>query len=273
MRRRAGRRLFRTTRRRGRAALLTQRMWSALQASASGLELSARSLRRGMILGGAAIVLTSLGIVAFRTEILRARYELGDLVSEEARLRDERDALRVEVRRQAAFVATLATGTPAAALASGALTNLRLAIYGTLANRIMIDQPLRTRLLGLHLSSDETIALAAVAPADERAAVYWTSGLAFFAAWVTSTVTGAVVGGSIGDPAALGLDAAFPAVFVALLLPLLRADRVVQLAAVAAVGATLVATPLLPAGLPILAAALAGLAVALPRTADPDGAS
>ena len=67
--------------------------------SAGELELSARSLRRGMVLGGAAVVLTCLGIVAFRTEILRARYELGDLVAEEARLREERASLRVAVRR------------------------------------------------------------------------------------------------------------------------------------------------------------------------------
>jgi cell division protein FtsL len=58
-----------------------------------------RTLRRLATAGGLAIVLSSLGIVALRTEILRARYELGDLVAEEARLREERSALRVAVRR------------------------------------------------------------------------------------------------------------------------------------------------------------------------------
>jgi cell division protein FtsL len=95
---RGRRRLFRS-RRRGRAALVTQRLWSALESKAGELQLSARSLRRVVLVGGVAIVLTCLGIVAFRTEILRARYELGDLVAEEARLRDERAALRVAVRR------------------------------------------------------------------------------------------------------------------------------------------------------------------------------
>jgi cell division protein FtsL len=95
---RGRRRLFRS-RQRGRAALVTQRLWSALESKAGELQLSARSLRRVVLFGGVAIVLTCLGIVAFRTEILRARYELGDLVAEEARLRDERAALRVAVRR------------------------------------------------------------------------------------------------------------------------------------------------------------------------------
>jgi cell division protein FtsL len=78
---------------------MTQRLWSALESKAGELQLSTRSLRRVVLVGGVAIVLTCLGIVAFRTEILRARYELGDLVAEEARLRDERAALRVAVRR------------------------------------------------------------------------------------------------------------------------------------------------------------------------------
>ncbi len=169
---------------------------------------------------------------------------------------------------QAAFVATLTTGTPAAALASGVLTNLRLAIYGTLANRILSNQRLPFRLLGIHLSSDETIALTAGAPTDQKPAVYWASGLVFFAAWVTSTVAGTLAGESIGDPTALGLDAAFPAVFVALLLPLLRTSTITVRAAGAAAVATLVATPVLPTGLPIIAAAAAGLAAALVQTKE-----
>ena len=163
---------------------------------------------------------------------------------------------------QAAFVATLATGTPAAALASGVLTNLRLVIYGTLANRILARHRLPTRLLGLHLSSDETIALTAGAGDDDKPAVYWASGLAFFGAWVVSTVGGTLAGERIGDPAVLGLDAAFPAVFVALLIPLLRSAPTAIRAAAAATAATLLTTPVLPAGLPIVAAAAAGLAAA-----------
>lgn len=75
------------------------RLWSALRSSGRELRLPPRTLRLLAAVGGLAIVLSSLGIVAFRTEILRARYELGDLVAEEALLRKERAALRVAVRR------------------------------------------------------------------------------------------------------------------------------------------------------------------------------
>ena len=97
--RRGRRRLFHTRRGGRNARLATARLWSALQSSARELRLPPRSLRLLAAVGGLAIVLSSLGIVAFRTEILRARYELGDLVAEEARMREEQATLRVAVRR------------------------------------------------------------------------------------------------------------------------------------------------------------------------------
>jgi predicted branched-subunit amino acid permease len=58
----------------------------------------------------------------------------------------------------------------------------------------------------------------------------------------------------------LGLDAAFPALFLALLAPLLRADGRVAIAA-ALIGAAiaLTLTPLTPAGVPVIAATAACL--------------
>lgn len=70
------------------------------------------------------------------------------------------------------------------------------------------------RLAGVHLASDETIALTAGADPAAKTSTYWLSGLSFFAVWATSTLAGALIGGAIGDPETLGLDAAFPAVFV-----------------------------------------------------------
>ena len=99
MTRRGRRRLFRT-RRTGRGPLLmATRLGSALQSSAHELQWPPRTLRLLATAGGLAVVLSSLGIVAFRTEILRARYELGDLVAQEAHLRKEQATLRVAVRR------------------------------------------------------------------------------------------------------------------------------------------------------------------------------
>jgi predicted branched-subunit amino acid permease len=60
------------------------------------------------------------------------------------------------------------------------------------------------------------------------------------------------------DPDAIGLDAAFPALFLALLAPYLRSRRALVTAVVAA-GITLVLLPLTSPGIPIVAASLAAL--------------
>ncbi len=99
MSRRARRRLFDVRRPRRGAPTPLSRAVSALASRLEALRLPPASRRRVAAFGGLAVVLTSLGVVAFRTEILRARYELGDLMREEARLREERAALRVAVRR------------------------------------------------------------------------------------------------------------------------------------------------------------------------------
>lgn len=160
---------------------------------------------------------------------------------------------------QAAFVSALITGTPFTALLSGVLVNLRLGIYGAIAGRVLASQSTLQRLIGVHLSSDETIALTAGADPDDKASTYWISGLAFFAVWVASTVGGALAGSAIGDPETLGLDAAFPAVFIALLVPMLTTTTA-RIAAGAAGIITVASVPLLSSGLPILAAAGAALA-------------
>ena len=82
--------------------------------------------------------------------------------------------------------------------------------------------------------------------------------------WVLGTVVGVLVGPALGDPAALGLDALFPAFFVALLLEEARGRRKVTAAAGGA-GIALALTPFLPPGLPILAAAGAALAASRTR--------
>ena len=160
---------------------------------------------------------------------------------------------------QAAFVASLASGTPTAALASGVLVNLRLGIYGAIASRILVAEPITRRLVGVHLASDETIALAAAAEPDTKTATYWTSGLTFLTVWVASTLAGAIAGGAIGDPEVLGLDAAFPAVFIGLLVPMLDTTTT-RIAALTAAATTMAVTQHLGAGLPIIAATGAALA-------------
>lgn len=84
------------------------------------------------------------------------------------------------------------------------------------------------------------------------------SGLVFYVLWVGSTALGTVLGGVLEDPNALGLDAAFAALFLALAVPYLRERRAQQAAALAGL-ITLVLIPIAPAGVPIIAASAACL--------------
>ncbi len=80
------------------------------------------------------------------------------------------------------------------------------------------------------------------------------AGLVLYASWNVGTVVGVVGGDSLGDPKAIGLDAAFPAVFLALLAPYLRDRRSIG-AALASAAIAVALIPVAPAGLPIVAAA------------------
>ncbi len=79
-----------------------------------------------------------------------------------------------------------------------------------------------------------------------------------YVAWVSGTVFGALFGDAIGDPETLGLDAIYPAFFVALLLAEVRSGRAAGAAALGAVLA-LALLPFAPPGVPVLVASLAAL--------------
>jgi predicted branched-subunit amino acid permease len=80
------------------------------------------------------------------------------------------------------------------------------------------------------------------------------AGLLLYPCWVGGTVVGALGGELLGDPNDFGLDAAFPALFLALVYPLLR-DRGTVAAALGGAALALTLTPLVPPGVPIIAAA------------------
>jgi predicted branched-subunit amino acid permease len=84
------------------------------------------------------------------------------------------------------------------------------------------------------------------------------AGALLYAGWVGGTALGVVGGSALGDPNRLGLDAAFPALFLALLAPRLRERRALYAAlAGGALAAALI--PVAPAGIPIVAASAACL--------------
>ncbi|WP_083959885.1 AzlC family ABC transporter permease [Streptoalloteichus hindustanus] len=157
-----------------------------------------------------------------------------------------------------------AGGGVVAAVVAGLLLNARFLPFG-LATGDVLGRSLLARLVGSHLLIDETVAFA-LAQRDpaRRRAVYWVAGTVLFVTWHVGVVFGVLAGQVIGDPNAFGVDAAFPAGLLALLLPSLRERAVLGVALLGAVIA-LVATPFLPAGIPVLLALLAVLA-AVPAT-------
>jgi 4-azaleucine resistance transporter AzlC len=80
-----------------------------------------------------------------------------------------------------------------------------------------------------------------------------------YVTWLGGTAVGAFAGGALGDPRTLGLDAIFPAFFLALLLPELRDARSRGVALAGALIA-LALVPVAPPGVPVLAASVAALA-------------
>ncbi len=155
-----------------------------------------------------------------------------------------------------------AGGSAVAAVATALLLGSRNTLYAVRLADLFPRRPAGRRALASHLVIDETTAMAVTHtdPGESRRA-FWLTGAAVFVCWNAATVIGAFAGDLISDPAALGLDAAFPAAFLALLAPKLR-ERPALLTAVAGAAVALVATPYLPAGLPVLLSVVPALAVA-----------
>jgi predicted branched-subunit amino acid permease len=161
-------------------------------------------------------------------------------------------------------VGVVAAGGGLVAAVLGALVlNARHLPFGLAIGSIM-GSSWPARLVGSHLIVDESVAFALAERDPRRARVmFWAAGTAVFVSWNVGTLAGALAGQVIGDPAALGLDAAFPAALLALVLPALRGRPRTRNAALLGAAVALAATPFLPAGLPVLLA-LAGLVVLLP---------
>lgn len=160
---------------------------------------------------------------------------------------------------QFAVVGVLAGGgAPVAAAGNALLLGARNLAYGFVAAPVLTGPRWRRGVLA-QLVIDETVAMAAAQeePAERRRA-FVATGVSIYVLWNAGTLVGALAGGSL-DPQRLGLDAMFPAAFLALLVPQLRRPGAPR----AAVAGAVIALALLPftsAGVPVLAAALGVLA-------------
>lgn len=166
----------------------------------------------------------------------------------------------------AAVGVVLAGGSVAAAVVAGLVLNARLLPFG-FAVADVLGPRLRTMLPGAHLVTDESVAFAIRArDPHERRVSFWTCAVALFVGWNLAVVAGAYAGRLVSDTDAFGLDAAFPAVLLALVVPSLT-DRRTRLAAALGGVVAVAAAPFVSPGLPVLLA-LIGLVVVLRRPAD-----
>ncbi|MFJ5547246.1 AzlC family ABC transporter permease [Streptomyces sp. NPDC093225] len=162
---------------------------------------------------------------------------------------------------QFALVGALAAGgNPFTAAAGAFFLGTRNAFYGLRLSRLLaVPRPVRP--LAAHWVIDETAAVAMAQKDRATARLGFTvTGLTLYVLWNLTTLLGALGAEAIGDTDAWGLDAAGPAVFLALLAPKLR-TATERAAAALAVVLGLGFLPVLPAGVPVLVAALAAPAV------------
>lgn len=147
-------------------------------------------------------------------------------------------------------------GTAVAAVLAGILLNLRSLAFGVIMAPALSGAPWR-RAVWSQLMIDETTAVGAAQPERhlQRYGYLWT-GVTLFVAWNIGTVLGATALPATGDVVtAWGLDAAFPAIFLALVWPRLS-DSGQRRTALAGVLVALALVPVAPPGVPIIAAGI-----------------
>ncbi|MET9605491.1 AzlC family ABC transporter permease [Streptomyces sp. NPDC006512] len=162
---------------------------------------------------------------------------------------------------QFALVGALAAGgNPFTAAAGAFFLGTRNAFYGLRLSQLLA-LPRAVRPFAAHWVIDETTAVALAQPDRKSARLGFTvTGITLYLLWNLTTFLGALGAEAIGDTAAWGLDAAGPAVFLALLAPMLKTGTERAVAALAVV-LGLGFLPVLPSGVPVLIAALAAPAV------------
>jgi 4-azaleucine resistance transporter AzlC len=149
-----------------------------------------------------------------------------------------------------------AGGNPFAAALAGLLVNSRHLPYGLALPPGVTGRGWR-RVFGTHLMNDESVVFAlAQEDLPRKRAAYWACGIGVLICWPGGAVLGALIGSAVHDTNAFGLDAMFPAVILALIVPQLR-EWLTMRAALAGAAVALIATPFLPAGLPVLLALVA----------------
>jgi len=149
------------------------------------------------------------------------------------------------------FIAIVAGGgNPLAAAVAGLLVNARHFPFG-IAVRDLVGSR-RSAVLGCHIMNDESVVFGlSQTTHPQRKPAFWLCGLGVALVWPLGTVLGSVVGRLLPDTQMIGLDAVFPAILLALVIPALK-SRTTLLRASSGAAISLLAVPFTPTGLPVL---------------------
>ena len=166
---------------------------------------------------------------------------------------------------QFAVIGVLGAGGGAlSGIATASLLGIRNGVYGVImAPRLMVKG--FKRIVAAQITIDESTAVALGQEVRGESAMrqgFWLTGFGVFIFWNLFTVAGALGAQAMGDIRAWGLDSAVPAAFLGLVWPRLKTNRD-RFLAVGCVVFALAMTPILPAGLPIIATAFIAVAVGL----------
>lgn len=157
----------------------------------------------------------------------------------------------------AAIAIVAAGGSVGAAVVAAAMMNSRFLAMGIALAPSLPGGPLRRAAQGQTVV-DASWAMALRKDGSfDRHFLFGATAVQYLT-WASGTVAGALGGGVIGDTNRFGLDAVFPAFFLALLLSEMRRPRA-RVVALLGAGISLALTPFAPAGVPILAASAAAL--------------
>ena len=157
-----------------------------------------------------------------------------------------------------------AGGSALSAIATSSLLGIRNGLYGVIMAPHLKVTGIK-RLVAAQVTIDESTGVSLGQENHGAAAMrqgFWLTGFGVFFFWNLFTLLGAFGAQAIGDIRAWGLDSAVPAAFLGLVWPRLKtaSDRIL---AIGCAGFAIAMTPILPAGLPIIATAFIAIAVGL----------
>lgn len=149
------------------------------------------------------------------------------------------------------FIGIVASGgNPLAAAAAGLLVNARHIPFGVTVRDLVGRRA--ASFIGCHIMNDESVVFGLSQPTPEqRKAAFWLCGIVVAIVWPLGALLGAAVGKLLPAPETIGLDAVFPAILLALVIPAFK-SRTTLIRACSGAALSLASVPFAPVGLPVL---------------------